>query len=423
MLMVVLIILNFFLLNSLNLRDQEPPARRIKPQLVTTDPDSGPPNLILSAIDGPTWQDQIFIFMESLEIALGRDALDRTRSQRRRTGEQNPTSSTPAATLVKIIIPKDIADNPPPGFRTLMNRYPSLSFVGALPESDLPIVIRRFQGFTSLLGGAPQNTYGHVLLCDLDVVFQRNPFLLSQRMPNGSELVLFAEWRGLKIGQCNVHRRWLDECSTAMDPPYISREQVETYMPLDRVCAGTTYGTSRAMSVYLRTMASELMRSDYRCNDQAVHTHIFYSRLLDAKLTQAGFGSAQLVPNADALLGTVGTTPIVKYNHWGEVQNEKGEVQVAIHQYKTHHIVSTLFWEKYAWVRGLEDTETDLGKVPDLEEDIAWTQRLKDTEGKGDEQILLRYKLGNANAEYCDSREKLCSCKYHDCQMDYSEFE
>ena len=129
-----------------------------------------------------------------------------------------------------------------------------------------------------------------MLLCDLSLIFQRNSFILSDSIPGG-ELLYFAEWHGLKIGQCNVHLRWFDTCSTAPGWPYISLEQTESYKPLDRICAGSTYGTSRAMAVYLRTMAGEPMRSKYQCNDQAVHRHIFHPRLLDAKLSQAGFGS------------------------------------------------------------------------------------------------------------------------------------
>jgi hypothetical protein len=353
-------------------------------------------------------------------MALGKDALNHAQTHHQNRHEQlTHCASTPV--LVKIITPPEVAKGPPPGFRTLMNRYPSLSFVGALPDSDtIPTVLRRFQGFSSIVGGSPQEAYSNVLLCDLDVFFQQNPFTLSDFMPDGVELLYFAEWRGLKIGQCNVHLRWFDACATAPGWPYISLEQSESYKPLDRICAGSTYGSSRAMAVYLRTMDAEMRRSKYQCNDQAVHTHIFYSRLLDAKLSQAGFGKVELVPNADALLGTVGTTPMVRFNHWGEILNEKGEVQVAVHQYKTHHILTKLVWKKYGWVRELEGTGDDLGKVPDLREDNQWTEEVK--EGN-DEALLLRYKLGDATKADCEEEEKLCSCKYEDCQMDYKEFE
>lgn len=109
------------------------------------------------------------------------------------------TSPCPSTRVdVKIITPKEIADNPPPGFHTLMDRYPSLSSVGALPDSDLPTVLHRFQRFSSMLSGDPEKKFSNVLLCDLDVIFQRNLFALSQIMSNGVELLLFAEWRASK---------------------------------------------------------------------------------------------------------------------------------------------------------------------------------------------------------------------------------
>jgi hypothetical protein len=152
------------------------------------------------------------------------------------------------------------------------------------------------------------------------------------------------------------------------------------------------------------------VRSEYQCNDQAVHTHIFYSRLLDAKRSQAGFEKVELVPNADALLRTVGTTPMVRFNHWGEILNEKGEVQVPVHQYKTHEILSKLVWKKYGWVWELEGTDDDLGKIPDLKEDNQWTEKAAERKGrKGDKgDILLRYKVGDATKADCEEEERLC---------------
>ncbi|OJD21542.1 hypothetical protein ACJ73_07115 [Blastomyces percursus] len=65
-------------------------------------------------------------------------------------------------------------------------------------------------------------------------------------------------------------------------------------------------------------MAAELMWSKYECNDQAIHIHIFYSKLLDVKF------QASMVPNEEALFGTVGTTPIVNFNEWVGVEREWG---------------------------------------------------------------------------------------------------
>ncbi|PGH29444.1 hypothetical protein GX50_07802 [[Emmonsia] crescens] len=358
------------------------------------------PNLIMSAVDGAKLQDQIFIFMQSLELALGRELS---------THAPKHTACPPAKVLVKIITPPGVTRNLPDGFKALLERYPSLEFVGVLPEIDVPVVMRRFKGFANFVGGVP-SVWDKILVCDLDVAFQRNPFNMA--MKHGIELLYFAEWRGLKIGQCKVHVGWFHACSRS----YMSKTQEEAYKPLDRVCAGTTYGTAMAVAVYLRTMAAELMWSKYECNDQAIHIHIFYSKLLDAKLTQAGLGHAWMVPNEEALFGTVGTTPILTFNEWGEALNERGEVQYAVHQYKTHRLFSQIIWKRYGWMADVSGKAVH--PVPGLLEDEEWSKAMS----TGSEK-LPRFKLGNATSELCAAEASLCSCKYEDCQMDYGEFE
>jgi hypothetical protein len=378
--------------------------------------DSPPPNLILTAIDGPKWADQIFIFTQSLEAALGREALE---------AKERPDRCPPTPVAVKIITPQQVARHLPIEFKVLMRRYPFLEFVGALPDREgVGVVFRRFQGFSNILGGALSSiaaTYDKVFVCDLDVVFQRNPF--DMPMKPGVELLYFAEWRGLKIGHCNVHKGWFDGCAHAEGGPFIPEEQSASYMSLDRICAGSTYGTSRAMAIYLRTMASELLQSGFQCNDQAMHIHLYYSNLLDAKLSQAGVGRVWVVPNEEALLGTVGTTPMVRINEWGEILNELDEVQLAVHQYKTHNRLSQIVWNRYGWITAVG---TVAPPIPAL------TEHKEMKEGEGSEyssesesqqpQKLLHYRLGDANSKSCSDEHSLCSCKYGDCQMDYAEF-
>ncbi|OJD15136.1 hypothetical protein AJ78_04593 [Emergomyces pasteurianus Ep9510] len=359
------------------------------------------PNLILTSVDGAKLKDQIFVFMQSLELALGRELS---------THAPKHTACPPAKVFVKIITPPEFARNLPDDFKALLKRYPFLEFVGALPEIDAPVVLRRFQGFANFLGGVPTASWDKVLVCDLDVVFQRNPF--NMEMKHGIELLAFAEWRGLKIGQCKVHVRWFDECSRS----YMSKTQVESYKSLDRLCAGSTYGTAMAMAIYLRSMATELMLSEYKCNDQALHIHLLYSKLLDVKLTQAGLGHASIVPNEEALFGTVGTTPIVNFNEWGEVLNERGEIQYAVHQFKTHNVLSDMMWKRYGWVADV--TGKTVRPIPDLLEDEKWSSGISKVH-----ENLTRFKLGNVSSEFCGDEGSMCSCKYENCQMDYGEFE
>ncbi|KAG9777218.1 hypothetical protein KCU88_g4614, partial [Aureobasidium melanogenum] len=239
------------------------------------------PNLIISAIDGSRWQDQIFIFMQSLELALARESLS---ALRKANLAKSSWSCPPAPVEVKIIVPQSLLQDLPSGFQALAQRYPSLEFVGALPEiADVAVVLRRFQGWADLLTkNNISNKYDKILACDLDVVFQRNPFAMP--MPSGIEILYFAEWRGLKIGQCSVHKAWFEQCASTETGSggYISPKASATYMSRDRICAGSVYGTARAITVYMTTMATQLRRSNYKCNDQAMHIHIFYSGLLDA---------------------------------------------------------------------------------------------------------------------------------------------
>src|SRR2546423_2501788 len=97
----------------------------------------------------------------------------------------------------------------------------------------------------------------------------------------------------------------------------------------------------------MRTMAKELEATGYECNDQAMHIHIYYSGLLDERLREEDIGRVWLVPNNEALFGTVGMTPRVTFNQWGEVLNELGEVQCAVHQYKTHSLLSGIIWGRF----------------------------------------------------------------------------
>ena len=393
------------------------------------------PNLILSAIDGPSWQDQIFIFMQSLEIAVGDEALQRQRN-----------SSCPAAPVqVKIIVPETLAQDLPPGFKALKQRYPSLDFVGVLPViEDVAVVLRRFQGWSDYLNVHAKD-FERVLACDLDVVFQRNPF--SMGMKSDVELLYFAEWAGLKIGQCSVHVGWFNQCASPETESFVSPQQTLGYMHKDRICAGSVYGTARAMKVYMNTMASQLKVSLYRCNDQAMHIHIFYSNLLDKELRHNGVGKTELVPNAYALFGSVGTTPMVTFNEWGEMLNEKGEVQVGIHQYKTHSLLSDIVWRKFGWYaevgqkgaipdvarlaeEGEKDEKSETEKQDGLQSGLNTThvdsdhdlRHVEKDKEHADADSYKQYRLLNVSEETCGKHASLCSCKYEDCQPHYDYY-
>jgi len=351
------------------------------------------PNLILSAVDGVKLEDQIFVFMQSLELALGRESLENHRAGR----------CPPAPVDVKIAVPNRLAQNLAPSFKALEHRYPALHFIGILPYiENAPAVITRFPGWSGYVESV-YTKYDKILTCDLDVVFQRNPF--NMPLNPDVELLYFAEWRGFKIGQCGIHMQWFDWCANAPGGPYITYEQIETYKPLDRICAGSVYGTARAMHVYLTTMATELAGTNHECNDQAMHIHLYYSSILETNLRAKGFGGVTLVPNEDSLLGTVGTTPMVTYNEWGEILNERGEVQYAIHQFKQHWRLSEMVWRRFGWMGAVGST------VPTV-------ANLVESDDGGDE-VYKRFMLSGTSTETCTEDASLCSCRDSDCQFHY----
>jgi hypothetical protein len=374
------------------------------------------PNLILSAVDGPTLHHQIFVFMQSLEVALGQEALEAHRAGH----------CPPPQVAVKILVPKDFPHELDPGFKAFLRRYPSLEVVGTLPQPDsVPIVLSRFVGWAAYADSFASE-YDKILVCDLDIAFQRNPF--SMPLEPGIELLYFAEWRGLKIGQCAVHTKWFEGCASDAAGQYIPYTQFKKYMSLDRICDGTVYGTARAMHVYMQTMASHLEAARYKCNDQAMHIHLYYSSLLHTALRIKGIGGPQLVPNEEALFGTVSTTPMVTFNEWGEILSERGEVQCGIHQFKGHGLLTKILLNRFGWMTPVGSKM--IPTVPNLvEEEISSST----TEGSnrdshprpnaeppkdGLKQFVLPGELNGT----CSSEKSLCSCRYNDCQIHYEDW-
>ncbi|ODQ55525.1 hypothetical protein SAICODRAFT_53000 [Saitoella complicata NRRL Y-17804] len=371
------------------------------------------PNLILTSVLDASWKDQLVIFFSSLESSLGRELLLSQRHTHRHP--------SPARVDVKIVIPDKIAGvYLPATFVELEKRFPFVEFVGGLPEGK--VELQRFTAYTRLVGTqnakatpdpeAWANIYDKIFVTDLDVVFQRNPF--SFPMKKGHSLAFFAEWEGMKIGQCTTNMMWLHSCT----PYLISSAEMQYYRPLERICAGTTIGTAQAVAVYLQTMHELLSVSSYTCNDQALHTHLYHSALMNRRLQEAGLKSdgVWLVPNQEALIGTVGWTPIVLYNAWGEVVNEKGEVQVAVHQIKHHDALHNLVRMRYAYGVG----EIGTGSHPD------WRMRITDRveEKELDRHGMVRWKFEGVQEGMCaEFPGSGCSCRWKDCQYNYTFFD
>lgn len=355
------------------------------------------PNLIISAINGAAVLDNTFIFMSSLEAALGSEL---------RVAQQEHATCLPAEVEVKIITPPEFIQNLPESFQLLQHRYKNLEFLGELPMEDTNnVIFSRFIGLATLVKRI-KSRYDRILFSDLDVIFQRNPF--SMPMQNNVELLMFAEWRGYKIGQCGVHVNWFNGCMNTSKGPYVTREQYLSYEPLNRICAGSTYGTADAMSIYLDLMSTELLESNFECNDQALHIHNFYSGKLQQALTAnlTRDATVKLMEEGESLVGTVGTTPYVRYNEWGEMLNSLGEVLAAVHQFKVHPRLTDMVHRKYAAHSKLHSTfppETELVK------DDAYSQ--------ANPNAMPRFVLSGIEPETCKRDDSLCSCRWDDCQF------
>lgn len=303
-------------------------------------PTSPKPNLIVSSMDGAKWQDEIFKYMESLEISLAKEVL-----QHQRAG-----ICLPSPVHVKIIVPPDVSNDLSPSFEALKQRYPHLDFPGALPELDRPSDLTRFIGWDHLLQDIG-SSYDRVLVTDLDLVFQRNPFNI--RMTDDVSLVFFKEWAGMKLGQQKAHYYWHKGCIDSPGGPgetsYESEAQFRSHSPHEIICDGTTYGSVDAVRIYLHMMSTDIQKSEYGCNEQAMHQHLYYSGILGMALRSAGLGEVVAIANEESRIGTVGWVPMLLYNHWGEVLNELGEVQAVVHQYRSHPKIVSMFNAKYAW--------------------------------------------------------------------------
>jgi hypothetical protein len=338
--------------------------------------------------------ENIFTFMASLDAALGNEVLA---AQRDRT-------CFPAEVEVKILAPPAFVQDLPDSFKALLRRHRNLEFLGTLPvDITTNIVFNRFIGWSRFVD-QNESSYDKVLAADLDIVFQANPFLMP--MDRDVELLVFAEWRGFKIGQCAVHKGWFNSCRNTSQGAYITEDEYKSYAPLDRVCAGSTYGTAHAMAVYLDLMASELDRSLFECNDQALHIHLYYSGKMQEALTARSAGKVKLVPNEEALLGTVGTTPFVRYNEWGEMLNDFGQVFAAVHQFKHHRRLKDLTKRKYGWQSGLATT---FPPTPVIAVNKTFSE-----EWPSDPPRFLMVGVDNGT---CESTKMLCSCRWDDCQF------
>ena len=70
-------------------------------------------------------------------------------------------------------------------------------------------------------------------------------------------------------------------------------------------------------------MATDIQRTEFGCNDQAMHQHIYYTGLLATALTDAGLGNVVAVENEKSEIGTIGYAFAIKVPK-GQNRNANG---------------------------------------------------------------------------------------------------
>lgn len=354
------------------------------------------PNVIVSANDGNMGLEHTFIFMNSLDVALGQELL-----MAQRNGH-----CPPAPVEVKIMGPPEWALHPPAGMKAILNRHPNLELLGTLPQPaghEKEINSNRFIAWQEFLDHH-RGKYGSILNSDLDVAFQRNPFSIP--IGSGEGVVFFNEWSGLSIGNEQINSGWTGGCNNGhMSGEFVSKTVSDTYMDKDIICAGNTYGTVKGMAVYYKMMVDGIQKSKYECNDQAYHYHIAYSGELQQKLESASAGNLTIMRDRATLLNPIGTTPYVRWNEWGEVLNDEGTVIVAAHQFKWHPRLLDIFSGRFGW---RAPPGSQLAESPVYRYDDEWQSKNPDR--------LPRTRIVNLLPGMCTKKDEMCSCRYEDCQ-------
>lgn len=168
-------------------------------------------------------------------------------------------------------------------------------------------------------------------MADYDVVFQRHPFLDYQTPING--ISLSTEWASFPIGDCSHHRQWL-----LCGEPWWGVGTMERLKPYPRICAGMIIGYRAQARELTIMLASEIERTS--CNDQGILNYLYYTCLLSHL-------NVTVHSNEFGLGGTIGSNPHYWVNSFGDLINQRGEIQAWVHQYKWHPAVIDGFMSRW----------------------------------------------------------------------------
>jgi len=134
--------------------------------------------------------------------------------------------------------------------------------VGFVKPPHKQIVIGRFfayHAYVKRLSTQRPEVTAVAMMDATDVLFQSE---LMSRVPVGS-VAYVLEPRHTTIGQCPVHKRWIEGCAK------YGRKVWHRVSPKPRVCAGTVLGGVAPVEKFLASFTAEMTRTDF-CNDQGV---------------------------------------------------------------------------------------------------------------------------------------------------------
>ncbi|KAI9005586.1 hypothetical protein DFJ74DRAFT_691315 [Hyaloraphidium curvatum] len=201
-------------------------------------------------------------------------------------------------------------------------------------RAELPggkkLELERFRWYRDLMDEDWAQEVEMIMVCDYDVVFQRHPFLDYPVPENG--IALSTEWSSFAIGDCSHHRQWL-----LCGEPWWGAGTMLRLKPYPRICAGMLVGYRAAAASLVGMMASEIERTG--CNDQGILNYLYYTCLIPHNVT--------VHSNELGMGATVGSNPHYWQNAWGDLVNQRGEVQAWVHQYKWHPAAIAAYMARY----------------------------------------------------------------------------
>jgi hypothetical protein len=184
--------------------------------------------------------------------------------------------------------------------------------------------------------------YSNVLISDIkDVIFQRDPF----EFQIGDHLCCFLEEAGYTLVTSPFN--------SGRILTHFGKEVLDEIGNNQPSCSGTIIGSIPAMIAYLEQMINVISTLDCQGGgDQGVHNYLIYTKKVP---------NLRLISNETGPVLTIGSKigRQIRFNKYGLVINDKGEIYNIIHQYDRYPELFQGFFKRY----GLELPISFLMKV------------------------------------------------------------